>query len=431
MQREIQPGNQIQFDMKAEIINIGDEILIGQILNTNAQYIAEELDKVGFEVSRMITISDDPAEIRLAVDESLRKCDLTIITGGLGPTKDDLTKKTLAEYFNSPLEFRQELFDHVERLFKSLGRPGVPKASYGQAEVPHDCTVLMNHHGTAAGMWFERNGRVVISLPGVPYEMKKLMTNEVLPRLNETFDTMYNYHRTILTTGLGESSLMELIDEWEDSLEQTRIKLAYLPSSGRVRLRLSGRGEDFDQLKDEIDDKADELYEIIPDLIYGEENIELPLAVGELLQELGKSMATAESCTGGNIAHEITLVPGSSAYFLGGMVTYSNELKQELLGVSKASLQQHGAVSEQVVREMAEGAVRNTGADYALSVSGVAGPDGGSDEKPVGTVWIALAGKEGLIEAEKFSFGRLREQNIKRATNAALNMLRLELLKKK
>lgn len=417
--------------MNAEIINIGDEILIGQILNTNAQYIAAQLDEVGFKVRRMITISDDPDEIVAAVTDSLKENDLIILTGGLGPTKDDLTKLTLAKMFDSELKFDQNVFDHIEKLFKSLGRDAVPKASYGQAEVPDQCIPLMNNYGTAPGMWFVRDNKVVISLPGVPYEMKHLMTGEVIPRLQEQFHPMFNYHRTILTTGLGESSLMELISDWEDSLEEKNIKLAYLPSPGRVRLRLSSRGEDKEQLMNEIDDKADELYEIIPDFIFGEENIDLPQAVGELLNEQKASLVTAESCTGGNIAHELTLIPGSSSYFLGSFVTYSNEMKMDQLGVRSETLESFGAVSQECVKEMALGAVKASGAEYALSVSGIAGPDGGSDEKSVGTVWIALARNSEIIEAQQFSFGKLREQNIKKSTNAALNMLRKQLLKQK
>lgn len=417
--------------MKADIINIGDEILIGQILNTNAQFIAESLDEIGFKVRKMFSISDDAQEIIESLDESLAHSNLVILTGGLGPTKDDLTKLTLADYFETELVFSQEVFDHVERLFKSLGKDEVPKASYGQAEIPKAAIALKNNYGTAPGMWFDKAGQVVVSLPGVPYEMSHLMRDEVIPRLKVLFNTMYNYHRTVLTTGLGESSLMEIIADWEASLKTSDIKLAYLPSPGRVRLRLSARGDNRDQLEEKINNKVDELYGLIPELIFGEEHIDLPETLGEMLRERSKTLVTAESCTGGNIAHEITLVAGSSDYFLGAFVTYSNDLKKRVLGVKGTTLKDHGAVSEQTVVEMALGAVEATDADYALAVSGIAGPGGASDEKPVGTVWIALAAKDGSLEAHKFNFGKLREQNIKKSTNAALNILRLHLLKQK
>lgn len=417
--------------MTAEIVNIGDEILIGQILNTNAQYIAKELDAIGFKLSSMTTISDDADDIVSSLDKALAQNDLVLITGGLGPTKDDLTKHTLAQYFDSELVFDQKLFDHMEQLFQGLGRAEVPKTSYNQAEIPSKAIALHNKYGTAAGMWFDQNEKVCISLPGVPYEMKHLMQDEVIPRLKERFQTMFNYHRTILTTGLGESSLMEIIEDWENSLGELDIKLAYLPSPGRVRLRLTGRKTDKESLEASIDEKADELYQLIPNLIYGEEEVDLPEAIYELMVESGQSLSLAESCTGGNIAHELTLIPGSSKYFSGGVVSYSNLLKQTLLGVKEKTLEDFGAVSKETVEEMVLGAKTKLKTDYALSVSGIAGPEGGFELKPVGTVWIGLAGPDGLLESKKFSFGKLREQNIKKATNSALNMLRLELLRNK
>jgi nicotinamide-nucleotide amidase len=352
------------------------------------------------------------------------RADLVLITGGLGPTKDDLTKKALARYFNCGFTFHPEIADHIAKLFARFGKE-MSELNRLQAELPTACVPLRNDQGTAPGMWFDKNGTVFVSLPGVPYEMKGLMKDHVLPRISRQFEMPTIIHRTVLTMGMGESWLSERIAAWEDALPKM-LKLAYLPSPGRVRLRLSASGSDEELLEGIVLNELQKLQELIPELIYGFDHDRIASVVGQKLKESGKSVSTAESCTGGLIAHLITSISGSSAYFNGSVVAYSNQVKIDQLGVSDKSLLAHGAVSEEVVIQMAEGVRKALKTDYSIAVSGVAGPDGGTPDKPVGTVWIAVATPIRTI-AKKYMFGQNRERNIEIAANTALNMLRKEL----
>lgn len=407
--------------MKAEIISIGDELLIGQVVNTNASWIAEQLNLAGIGVVRINTIADLQEEIISALDEAKGRADIILLTGGLGPTKDDITKNTLCHYFNTQLVFDQASFDNIVRLFGHRGYPitGINKA---QAELPASCTPVMNLQGTAPGMWFEEGGKTIISMPGVPFEMKAMMQDHIIPALSKRKNGQYVVYRVVLTQGVGESFLSEKISSWEDSLPHN-LKLAYLPQPGIVRLRITGSGPDKDLLKEAIDQEVEKLNVLIPELIFGYGDETLEEIVGQLLMQAGSTLSTAESCTGGYIAHLITSVAGSSAYFQGSVVAYHNDVKMGLLGVAEQTLIDHGAVSEQTVREMAEGAQKRFGTDYAIAVSGVAGPGGGTDSKPVGTTWIAIAGKQ-TIYSKKFIFGNNRQRNIRLAAVTALNRLR-------
>jgi nicotinamide-nucleotide amidase len=412
--------------MIAEIITIGDEILIGQIVDSNSAWIAEELNLIGVKIGRIVSISDDAEEIKHALDSGFERADLLIVTGGLGPTKDDITKTTLADYFNDELILSEDVLAHVTALFARFGRE-MTDLNRRQALVPSKCIPLKNPLGTAPGMWFDQNGKAVVSLPGVPYEMKGLMEHEVSPLIQQKYLLPAIVHKTVLTHGLGESWLSEQIAEWEDALPK-HIKLAYLPSPGRVRLRLSATGDNAKTLLTEVESQIEELKKLIPHLIYGYDDDTMEQEVGKLLKELNATLSTAESCTGGGIAASITSVSGSSEYFLGSTVSYANQVKQEILGVSSDMLTNQGAVSVEVVKQMAEGSRKLMHSDYAVSTSGIAGPGGGSEEKPVGTVWIGLSGPNRTI-AKKFLFGDVRKRNIQRSIATALNMLRKELLK--
>ena len=411
--------------MFAEIITIGDEILIGQIIDSNSAWIAQQLNQYGIRLKQITSISDDKNHITETLNEARKRADLIITTGGLGPTRDDITKSTLAEYFNQPLVMNHEVLKDVEAHF---GRRGVemPEVNKYQALVPKGCQVIRNVNGTAPAMWIEHNDQVFISLPGVPYEMKAMMAEHLLPMIKDYFKAPSFYHRTILTQGVGESTLMGIISKWEDRLIEENIKLAYLPSPGVVRLRLSAIGEK-QEIENKVDKKADELYQLIPEYIFGEGTETLEIVVGKLLKEKGLTVSTAESCTGGYIAHLLTSVPGSSAYFEGSIISYSNAIKEKQLEVSIEDLNQHGAVSEAVVKAMAYGARKQLKTDFAMATSGVAGPDGGSEEKPVGTVWVAISGPKRTI-AQKFSFGNNRERNIRKSALQAMSMLRKEIL---
>ncbi len=417
--------------MLAEIITIGDEILIGQIVDTNSAWMGEQLNLAGIKVHQITSVSDNAEHIIKALDEAKSRVDIILITGGLGPTKDDITKHTLVKYFNTSLRFDEDVFQHVKSLFARFGRE-VTGVNLKQAEVPENCTVIHNANGTAPGMWFEQDGKAFISMPGVPYEMKKMMGVEIIPRLKKNPDGYRDslptiIHRTILTQGIGESFLSEIIAEWENSLEKEKIKLAYLPSPGMVRLRLSASGNDETALRNKVTEKAGELGKLIPKFIYGYEKDTLEEITGRLLKEKNQTLSLAESCSGGMIAHLVTSVPGSSVYFMGGVVSYSYESKTKMLGVSNETLIKFGAVSEEVVVQMALGAKHEFKTDWAISASGIAGPDGGMPDKPVGTVWIAIAGPNG-VKAKKFQFGGDRERNISVTAITALNMLRKELL---
>lgn len=410
--------------MKAEIISIGDELLIGQVVNTNASWMATELNKSGISVVRITAVSDAGTSIKDAIVAAEQVADIIILTGGLGPTKDDITKQVLADYFNSEMIFHEPTFEQVKSIFAKRNFK-VTDVNKRQAEIPDVCTPLFNRYGTAPGMWFEKNSKVLVSLPGVPFEMKTLMTEEVIPRLQNKFKLDYIFHKTIMTTGVGESMLAEIIKDWEDNLDET-IKLAYLPQPGIVRLRLSASGSDKEQLINKVNDSCKQLVSIIPDLVFGYDDISIEEVVGNLLKNGGATLSTAESCTGGYIAHLITGVSGSSVYFQGSIVSYSNEVKINQLGVDALVLEEKGAVSKEVVEQMALGGREHLQTDYCLATSGIAGPDGGTEEKPVGTIWIALATPNG-VQSKLFHFGEHRGRNIRRSALAALNMLRKEI----
>lgn len=407
--------------MQATIITIGDEILIGQIVDTNSVSIARRLNAAGIVVHEKCSIGDDREEIMAAIRRAEASSQVIILTGGLGPTKDDITKKTLAELFHCGMRFDEGVARHVEQMLAERGI-AFNALNRSQAEVPTACTVLHNAHGTAPGMWFEEAGRVIVSLPGVPFEMEHLMEDEVMPRLKAHFALHANIHRTMITAGLPESMLAARIEQWEDALPEN-IKLAYLPAPNIVRLRLSAYdAEDGEAMRQQIDAEFEKLYKIIPEHIVGFENATMQELVHKILIERGLTLSTAESCTGGTIASRFTAMAGASAYFLGGVVAYANEAKRDILGVNYDDITHYGAVSEQVVRQMAEGARRITGADYAIATSGIAGPAGGSAEKPVGTVWMAVATPTQTIATLR-NCGTDRGQIINRASAYAIEML--------
>lgn len=408
--------------MIAEIISIGDELLVGQVVNTNSSWIAQQLHENGIGVKQITAIADDARDIRTALNNAFQRADVILVTGGLGPTKDDITKHTLCEYFGTHLVFHEPTYQQVKHLFEARGLQ-VTEVNKKQAEVPANCTPLSNRHGTAPGMWFEKDGKILVSMPGVPFEMEAMMESEVIPRLSGRENHQVVAHKTILTQGIGESYLQEIVKDWEDGLP-SHVRLAYLPQPGIVRLRLTAFGETKDSALREIDKQIGVLRQLIPDLIFGYGNDTLEEITGRLLKVKKFTVSTAESCTGGYLAHLITSVPGASEYFAGSVVAYSNQVKKDMLGVKEASLRDHGAVSEEVVKEMAAGAMKRFHTDFTLAISGIAGPDGGTAEKPVGTVWIAVSGP-GATETRKFLFGEHRGRNIRRAALAALNLLRL------
>ena len=410
--------------MKSTIITIGDEILIGQILDTNSQYISQSLNAFGVVVAERTSIGDDASQILTTLDRALCATDVVIITGGLGPTKDDITKHTLAQYFNSSLRYDEAVADHVRTM---LERRGIVfnELNRSQAMVPECCTVLHNAHGTAPGMWFDKDGKVVISLPGVPFEMKHLMEDEVLPRLKERFALREIVHRTMITAGIAESMLAERISAWEDALPPY-LKLAYLPAPNIVRLRLSAYEVDGDSVREVIDREFSKLYDIIPQAIVGFEQASVEQLVHQRLIERGETLSVAESCTGGSIASKFTAQAGASQYFLCGVVSYSNESKCNVLGVDAESIKSYGAVSEAVACQMAEGVRRISGATYGVSTTGIAGPTGGSAEKPVGTVWIGISTPNRTFAVCR-DCGTDRGQIIQRATAYAIKMLQEEL----
>jgi nicotinamide-nucleotide amidase len=411
--------------MLAEIITIGDEILIGQIVDTNSAFIAQRLNAIGIGVKQISSVSDDKQHILNALAEAHQRADIILITGGLGPTKDDITKKTLAEYFGVELIENQKALQNVESIFNRLRGPSAEllEVNKQQALVPENCEVILNANGTAPGMWFNYQGKVYMSMPGVPHEMMYMMEESVIPRLKATFSLPFIIHKTILTAGEGESYLAEKIADIENSLP-TYIKLAYLPKLGQVRLRLSGYDGDEVTLENEIESFAEKIVERVGKSVVATEDIALEKAILNYMAEKELTLSTAESCTGGYIAHLITQHPGSSNVFFGGAVSYSYELKESILGVKNETLWQYGAVSKETVTEMVEGALLNFKSDYAIAVTGIAGPDGGTPEKPVGTVWIGVANSEKTI-TKKFQFGNKRQQNIERTAIAALNMLHL------
>ncbi len=412
--------------MKAAIITIGDELLIGQTVDTNSAWMGAELSKSGFDITRITSIHDRREDILKTLEESCGKSDVVLITGGLGPTSDDITKQTLCEFFTTRLITDINVLTVIEKMMARRNFQ-MNDNNRRQAEVPESCRILMNARGTAPGMWFEKAGTIFISMPGVPYEMKYIMTEHVLPELNKRFTSQIIIHRNIMTYGTFEAKLAEILTSFEKELP-AKIKLAYLPASGVIKLRLTATGSNKSDLDSIINEQGDKLYKIIPEFIYGENEETLEMVIGKLLKEQNCTVSTAESCTGGEIAHMITSVPGSSLYYKGSVIAYANEVKTKLLNVNNDIIEREGAVSEIVVKEMAIGARKLFGTDYSVAISGIAGPDGGTAEKPVGTVWIAVSSKKDTI-ALKNVFGNERLTNIKRFSLAALNLLRCQIIR--
>jgi nicotinamide-nucleotide amidase len=411
--------------MKAEIISIGDELLLGQVIDTNSAWIGQELNKIGIHVHYKSSVSDSKYSILEALTESETRSNIVVITGGLGPTKDDITKTTLCDFFGTSLVLNEDVLKWVQSIFKNRNLPMLDSNNQ-QAMVPENCEVLWNRNGTAPGMWLQKNNTVYISLPGVPFEMKCIFEEEVIPKLFSTFSFPSILHRTLQTIGIGESFLAKKISTFEDKLP-SHIKLAYLPSVGMVRLRLSAYGENQKLLQAELDLLVNNLYELISDYIYGEGNDTIEEVIGHLLKEKNQSVATAESCTGGYLSHMITSVPGSSEYYLGSIISYSNKIKTSELFVSDDLLKEHGAVSEACVLQMATAIKEKFGSTYGIATSGIAGPGGGSIEKPVGTVWVAISGPKGT-KASVYSMGDNRGRTVHRTALVALDLLRKELL---
>ena len=413
--------------MDCALISIGDELLIGQTVNTNAAWLGEQLNLLGYKVVAGVVIPDDKNAILNALDELSIKADLIIITGGLGPTKDDITKHTLCDYFDTKLERNLVIEQQIVDYFNSRQLP-ILQTNKDQALIPLACELLPNSRGTASGMWFEKDDKIFISLPGVPYEMKGIITEIVIPKLlKRSNDDRILVHKTIRTHGMGESFLAEVIKNWEDKLSHDDIKLAYLPSPGIVKLRLSLLGKNQKGINLKLEEHIQHLQKIIPNQIYGYEDDTMEGVVGQLLSEKNETVSTAESCTGGAVAKMITSVSGSSAYFEGSIISYSNQIKINQLQIEENTLNEYGAVSQQVVEQMAIGVRRNLNTQYGLATSGIAGPTGGTPEKPVGTIWIATAGPNG-VKSKKLNLGYSRERNIHVTSLSVLNMLRLELL---
>jgi nicotinamide-nucleotide amidase len=413
--------------MNAEIITIGDEILIGQIVDTNSAWIADQFNLNGIEIHQITSVHDEHDHIVESLQNAAKKVDLVVITGGLGPTKDDITKNTLCEFFNTKLVFHEPTFEHIKERFTNRNID-INKLNRDQALVPGNCTVLFNKAGTAPGMWFEKNDTIFVSLPGVPFEMKYLIEHEILPRLLlESGKTKAIYHKTVLTQGVPESMLADKIEAWENALPKN-IKLAYLPNPMSVRLRLSSMGNDLSSLRNDVETEIVKLQNIIPESIFGFDTETMAEVIGRRLKLAGKTVAVAESCTGGYISHLITSVAGSSEFFMGAVTAYSNQVKENILGVDDKIISKYGAVSEQVAEQMALGAKQVLKSDYAIATTGIAGPTGGTEDKPVGTVWITVAGKNKVF-SKKFVFGNNRQRNIIRSSQTALQILRRIILK--
>jgi nicotinamide-nucleotide amidase len=418
--------------MKAEILTIGDEILIGQITNTNSVWMAQQLNLIGIKVVHMASVSDDETAIIEAFDGAQKRAEFVFITGGLGPTKDDITKKIFSKYFNAELELHQATLDDVISFFTKRGKEA-GELNRLQAWVPKGCTVIRNSSGTAPGMWMKKNDTIFISMPGVPYEMKDMMSNTILPKIKTEFALPFIYHKTILTTGISESILSELISDWEDNLIIYQIKLAYLPQPGLVRLRLSTKGDNLEKLKQVVENEIEKIKPHIQKYIfgfenYGEESPGLEKIISDLLRERKQTFSIAESCTGGFVSSLFTALSGASEVFKGSVVPYANIIKHTVLEVNKNLFDTVGVVSKECVEQLAKNVLKKFETDFAISISGIAGPNGGTPEKPVGTVWIAVADKEKVL-ALKFQFGDNRQRNIVMTANAAMNMLRKLILK--
>ncbi|MBE7169849.1 MAG: competence/damage-inducible protein A [Williamsia sp.] len=405
----------------ASIITIGDELLIGQVVDTNSSWMATELNKAGVWMKRRVAVGDNKSDIVEALNQESSKAQIVLITGGLGPTADDITKPVLCEYFGGKLVTDPGALQNVQDIFARLQRPMLA-VNLKQAEVPDTCTVIQNKRGTAPGMWFEKEGKIFVSMPGVPHEMKGMMTDYVIPALQQHFRMPAIVSHTLLTAGIGESFLSELIKDFEQSLPP-EVKLAYLPNYGMVRLRLTGISYDVQALQATAQARFEELKEQVKEYLVTDRDEPLSHVVARLLQDAGKTLSTAESCTGGYIAHLITQQSGASRHFKGSVVSYDNQVKGEVLHVQQTTLQTVGAVSEETVREMVQGALAVLKSDYALAVSGIMGPDGGTPEKPVGTVWVAAGNSQQTI-TQKFQFRFDRQRNIELTANNALNLLR-------
>lgn len=413
--------------MKAELITIGDEILIGQIVNTNSVFLAKVLNKIGIEIAQITSISDERTAIKKALDASSERAELVILTGGLGPTKDDITKHTLCSYFDDTLVENKEILAHIEEIFEKYVTTPINDQNRQQALLPSKAKILKNQHGTASGMWFEKERQVIISLPGVPFEMKALMTHEVLPALKDYFSRPFIIHKTVLTYGLGESAIAQRIEDWENALPQD-IKLAYLPNLGRVRLRLSGKGEVEAELEQRIDSEIEKLLPLIKDIFVGfEDTSPFEEQIQTQFIDQQQTLAVAESCTGGEIAARLTKIPGASAYFKGGAVVYHTQSKSEVLGVSEEIIRKHTVVSQEVAEAMAVQVRNKFGASLGLATTGNAGPSKGDSDAEVGTVWIAIATKDRVL-SEQFLFGKHRQRVVGKAVNKALEMVYKELI---
>jgi len=413
--------------LKAEIITIGDEILIGQIIDTNSQWIAIELNKIGISVFQITSIQDDKAHILKAIAEAEENVDIIIITGGLGPTKDDITKHTLCEYFDDKLIMQNDIQEHIKHLFAKV-RYQYTELDLQQAMLPSKAYIIKNHLGTASGMWFNKNDKVFISVPGVPNEMKGLMKYVILPKLQKTFDLPFIIHKTILTYGEGESKVAQRIEDWENALPEF-IKLAYLPDYGRLRLRLSAKGFDKEIIEKTLEREIDKLTALINDIIVGyDESQSLEAEIGKLLIQQNKTLAVAESCTGGNIAKMITSVAGASGYFIGSITSYNERIKIKFLDVSKELIEEHSVVSSEVAKAMAIGIQNNYKTDYAIAVTGNAGPTKDKTDESVGKVYIAIASPRGIY-VKDYNFGQPREKVIQRGSIKALELLKTAILK--
>ena len=414
--------------MKCELISVGDELLIGQTINTNASWLGEQLNNLGFTIVHGLVISDQKKDIVNALNQAENRSDIVLITGGLGPTNDDITKHTLTEYFNTTLELDKEIEQNIIDYFTNRNLP-ILQTNKDQALIPKACQDLPNSRGSASGMWFEKNGVIFISLPGVPYEMKGIMNDHVFTKLLALKgEGSVVINRTVRTHGMGESFLAEVIKSWENNLLKDDLKLAYLPSPGIVKLRISIIGKDKASSEEKLNYYVSELIKLIPDQIYGYGNASMEGVVGELLKENNRTLSTAESCTGGNVSKMLTSISGSSSFFNGSIVSYSNQSKSELLDVNQQNIEKYGAVSQQVVEQMAANVRLKFNSDFGISTSGIAGPSGGTTEKPVGTVWIAVANKDKVV-SKKLNLGYNRERNIHVSSLSVLNLLRLELLK--
>lgn len=408
--------------VKASIITIGDELMIGQVTDTNSTWIAQQLNAEGIWIRKRVAVGDDRNEMRQVLDEESAASKIVLITGGLGPTADDITKPLLCEYFGMKLVTNQEVLNHVQHLFENIFKRPFTEINRKQTEVPDGCTVIHNARGTAPGMWFEKNGVIYVSMPGVPHEMKGMMTDSVIPMLRAKVSSGKILHKTLLTAGIGESALAEHIKEWEGSLPP-HIKLAYLPNYGMVRLRITGTGSDERTLDTEMEGFFQKLVLLVDKWLVTAKDKTMVQVVSSMLKEQNMKLATAESCTGGYIAHLITTEPGSSQVFNGSVVSYANEVKQHILNVDEQTLKEHGAVSEQTVTQMVKGVIKALDADYAIATSGIMGPDGGSAAKPVGTVWVGVGSKERVV-TQLFNFRFDRSRNIEMTTVQALNLLR-------